>query len=144
MVKKFNFLKNFHAANYAINVIILFMMTTLLILLRRHFKITHSEADMYRKAFAKNKYYLKKEFQMRIKKARPQWTKEKHELIFSQLECLQEYSFCKSHAFSYAMLVYILAYYKIYKPLSFGGRLWNIVIPVIDNGHIIVEQNWLE
>jgi DNA polymerase-3 subunit alpha len=117
--QKFNFLKNFHASNSCDQRDYIIYDDDAIDFIAKTLKITHSEADMYRKAFAKNKYYLKREFQGRIKKARPQWSAEKHDLIFSQLECLQEYSFCKSHAFSYAMLVYILAYYKIYKPLDF-------------------------
>ena len=117
--QKFNYLKNFHAANSCDQRDYIIYDDDAIDFIAKTLKITHSEADMYRKAFAKNKYYLKREFQSRIKKARPQWSAEKHELIFSQLECLQEYSFCKSHAFSYAMLVYILTYYKIYKPVEF-------------------------
>ena len=117
--QKFNYLKNFHAANSCDQRDYIIYDDDAIDFIAKTLKITHSEADMYRKAFAKNKYYLKREFQSRIKKARPQWTVEKHDLIFSQLECLQEYSFCKSHAFSYAMLVYILTYYKIYKPVEF-------------------------
>ena len=117
--QKFNYLKNFHAANSCDQRDYIIYDDDAIDFIAKTLKITHSEADMYRKAFAKNKYYLKREFQSRIKKARPKWSAEKHDLIFSQLECLQEYSFCKSHAFSYAMLVYILTYYKIYKPVEF-------------------------
>ena len=117
--QKFNFLKNFHATNTCDQRDYIIYDDDAIDFIAKTLKITHSEADMYRKAFAKNKFYLKREFQSRIKKARPKWSEEKHELVYLQLECLQEYSFCKSHAFSYAMLVYILTYYKLYHPVNF-------------------------
>lgn len=82
--------------------------------------ITHSEADIYRKAFAKNRFHIKKQFKLLLDEhQREHMTAEKRQLIFEQLECLQEYSFCKSHAFSYAKLVYALAYQKYYQPVEF-------------------------
>ena len=117
--QKFNFLKNFHAANNCDQRDYIIYDDDAIEFIAKTLKITHSEADMYRKAFAKNKFYLKKEFQKRIRASKPKWDSEKHDLIYSQLECLQEYSFCKSHAFSYAMLVYILTYYKLNNPIEF-------------------------
>ena len=82
--------------------------------------ISHSEADIYRKAFAKNKFHKKKEFrELMDERQRENMTNEKRQLIFEQLESLQEYSFCKSHAFSYAKLVYALAYQKYHNPRLF-------------------------
>ncbi len=89
-------------------------------LIARLLDITHSEADLYRKGFAKNRYHVKKDFKMKMdEKNRETMTAEKRQLIFEQLECLQEYSFCKSHAFSYAKLVYALAYQKYHHPREF-------------------------
>ncbi len=89
-------------------------------LIARLLDITHSEADIYRKAFAKNKYYKKREFwDLLQEKQRENMTFEKRQLIYEQLECLQEYSFCKSHAYSYAKLVYALAYQKYHNPRLF-------------------------
>ena len=48
-------------------------------------KITLSDADQYRKAFAKQKWYLKREFRERLVKAKPDWDTEKIDLIYSQL-----------------------------------------------------------
>jgi DNA polymerase III alpha subunit len=86
----------------------------------RMLEISHSEADIYRKAFAKNRYYVKKEFKRLFdEKQKENMTVEKRQLIFEQLECLQEYSFCKSHAISYAKLILALAYQKYYHPQQF-------------------------
>jgi DNA polymerase III alpha subunit len=86
----------------------------------RMLDISHSEADIYRKAFAKNRYYVKKEFKRLFdEKQKENMTAEKRQLIFEQLECLQEYSFCKSHAISYAKLILALAYQKYYHPQQF-------------------------
>ena len=38
------------------------------------------------------------------------------DLIAERLEGLQSYSFCKSHAYSYAYLLYVLVYHKYYNP----------------------------
>ncbi len=71
-----------------------------------------SEADIFRKAFAKNKPWKKQEFLNRVPQHERKFVKE-------QLEQLQLYSFCKSHAFSYAKLVYALAYQKAHNPKEF-------------------------
>ncbi len=66
--QKFNFLKNFHASNSCDQRDYIIYDDDAIDFIAKTLKITHSEADMYRKAFAKNKYYLKREFQGRIKK----------------------------------------------------------------------------
>jgi hypothetical protein len=78
-----------------------------------------SQADIYRKAFAKRKFKLMKEFHDRLDIRRQDWTIAKRDAICDQLACLQEYSFCKSHALSYARLVYALAYQKTHNPVRF-------------------------
>ncbi len=78
-----------------------------------------SQADIYRKAFAKRKFKLMKEFRDRLDVRRRDWTVAKRDAICDQLACLQEYSFCKSHALSYARLVYALAYQKTHNPIKF-------------------------
>ncbi len=78
-----------------------------------------SKADVYRKAFAKRKYRLIKEFSDLLDFRYPNWPASKREAICDQLTCLQDYSFCKSHALSYAKLVYALAYQKTHNPIKF-------------------------
>jgi len=78
-----------------------------------------ADADQYRKAFAKNRFQKKAEFEKRLIKTNPELKEEDIEFIIIQLEQLQAYSFCKSHAISYAKLVWALAYQKVYQPKLF-------------------------
>jgi DNA polymerase III alpha subunit len=78
-----------------------------------------SKADVYRKAFAKRKFRLIKEFRDSLDIRRADWPVAKRDAICDQLACLQDYSFCKSHALSYAKLVYALAYQKTHNPVRF-------------------------
>ena len=87
--------------------------------IQRMIKVDESIADVFRKGFAKNRYPLKNQFRQRLKKYQPNLTIEETKLIMEQLERLTEYSFCKSHAYSYAQLVYALAYQKYHHPQKF-------------------------
>ncbi len=80
---------------------------------------SESDADIYRKAFSKGKYGKQLEFMKKLKETHPEFTEDKYNLIFEQLCQLQSYSFCKSHAISYAKLVYALAYCKYHMPVEF-------------------------
>ena len=74
---------------------------------------SESEADLYRKAFSKNKFNLINEFSQKIAKRNDKST------IIKNLKSLHYYSFCKSHAYSYAQLVWALAYQKAHNPKKF-------------------------
>ena len=80
-------------------------------------KSTDGEADMYRKAFAKNK---KKKLEF-FNKMLGQFGYKDNSISYinNNLAQLQKYSFCKSHALSYAKLVWALAYQKVYQPKKF-------------------------
>jgi DNA polymerase III alpha subunit len=80
---------------------------------------TEDQADIYRKAFAKAKYPKMMEFFHKLKAKNPTYTIDKVNLIYDQLCNLTAYSFCKSHAISYAKLVYALAYQKTHQPHRF-------------------------
>jgi len=83
--------------------------------------ICEGEADMYRKAFSKNSdktIMKKKEFFKRMVDSK-KYTLEQINEVITQLECLQDYGFCKSHSYSYAYLVYALSYLKYYFPREF-------------------------
>lgn len=80
---------------------------------------SEADADQYRKAFAKNRYQKKIEFEKKLKKTHPELKEDEIEFIIIQLEQLQSYSFCKSHAISYAKLVWALAYQKVHHPKEF-------------------------
>ena len=88
-------------------------------LIQRLLGCGEADADVYRKAFAKGKRWKMQEFLTKLKNKHPEFSEEKHALIYDQLCNLQAYSFCKSHAISYAKLVYALAYNRVYKPVEF-------------------------
>jgi DNA polymerase III alpha subunit len=85
------------------------------------FKCSEAEADVYRRHFAKRDKKGMSEFKKRLKKMT--LSKEK----IQQLKNLHLYSFCKSHAFSYAQMVYHLAYYKCHYPKRFWRATLNHV-----------------
>lgn len=74
---------------------------------------SESEADNYRRAFAKNKSDKIEELLTRIS------DEEDRKLIYDNFRRLSLYSFCKSHAISYGQLVWALAYQKARKPKEF-------------------------
>jgi len=88
-------------------------------LIQKLLKCSESNADIYRKAFAKGKKWKMQEFETQLRKNQPLFKEDKVRLIYDQLCNLQAYSFCKSHAISYAKLVYALAYNRVYKPVEF-------------------------
>ena len=53
------------------------------------------------------------------------YTTEQIDEVIAQLDCLQEYGFCKSHSYSYAYLVYALAYLKYHFPREFWQATLN-------------------
>ena len=69
-----------------------------------------SEADNYRRAFSKNKKYEIGKFKNLLKNIIGE--KDVRDKIIERLEQLHYYSFCKSHAYSYAQLIWALAYQK--------------------------------
>ena len=86
--------------------------------IQKIFKIPEYEADFYRKGFSKNNKFVKNKFLEKLNKL-DEYSSEEKVFIYEQLEELKEYSFCKSHAISYAKLVYALAYNKYYRPRDF-------------------------
>jgi len=85
--------------------------------IKEKIKCDEGTADSYRRAFAKNK--LKKmEFFDKMLHTFGYRDKSRNN-ITNNLKSLQKYSFCKSHALSYAKLVWALAYQKIRNPKKF-------------------------
>jgi DNA polymerase III alpha subunit len=76
-----------------------------------------AEADVWRKAFAKGNARARVEF--RQKMAALGHCQDIINLVVDDLNQLIYYSFCKSHAFSYAQLVWALAYWKVHNPHKF-------------------------
>lgn len=108
--QKAEFLKDYNEYKYNTNNYIIFDDDATMFI-KRLLKCNDSTADNYRRAFSKNNKVKKREF-MRLlgnKNLDDSYKKE----IITRLEQLEYYSFCKSHAYSYAQLVYALAYNKV-------------------------------
>jgi DNA polymerase III alpha subunit len=76
-------------------------------------KCSDSVAEVYRKAFSKKNEPLIREFSKKISNHVDRF------YIIKNLRNLKWYSFCKSHAYSYAQLLYCLGYQKYYNPQKF-------------------------
>ena len=82
-------------------------------------KCDEGQADKIRRGFAKKKYDEMNYFAYLIKDM------QDNDDMIDQLEGLQKYSFCKSHAYSYAQLVWALAYQKAHRPKKFWRSALN-------------------
>ena len=80
-------------------------------------------ADRWRKAFAKEKKDEMRRFYLKLTLAG--YSREICEAAKYDLEMLSYYSFCKSHAISYAQLVWALAWHKVYTPHKFWVSVLN-------------------
>lgn len=76
---------------------------------------SEADADKYRRAFSKKDACVIKEFESKISHL----DKAQQKLILARMKNLERYSFCKSHAFSYAQLIYQLGLAKITYPRRF-------------------------
>lgn len=79
-------------------------------------KCPESIADTYRKAFTKRKYKNMNIFKNILDDL---YNTDDKNFVMNRLENLKKYSFCKSHAYSYAKLVLALIYQKTYNPQLF-------------------------
>lgn len=82
-------------------------------------KVDEGDADIYRKGFAKRNFKVKADFERKLRQQNKDMSDEEIEKLMGKLSQLEDYSFCKSHAISYALLVYALAYQKYHNPKSF-------------------------
>ena len=80
-------------------------------------RCSDAEADAWRKAFAKGRKDKEAEFAALMKTLG--YDPTRIALTIDNLRQLQLYSFCKSHALSYAQLVWALAYWKLRSPHEF-------------------------
>lgn len=76
-----------------------------------------AQADKWRKAFAKGNPKLRVEFRKEMAALR--YTQTQIDKVVDDLNQLVYYSFCKSHAVSYAQLVWALGYWKAHRPHEF-------------------------
>ena len=86
-------------------------------LLSQNLNIDEDLADKFRRNISKNKW--SKEDRETYDKLLNKLDNDKKEDLLSKLKNLRLYSFCKSHSYSYAQLVYKLAYQKAHNPKKF-------------------------
>jgi DNA polymerase III alpha subunit len=90
---------------------------------------SEAEADMYRRFFSKRDKKGMTAFKKRVKEIKNKNPIQEEKI--KQLQNLHLYSFCKSHAFSYAQMVYHLAYWKCHHP----KRFWEATLRHIDSSY---------
>jgi superfamily II DNA or RNA helicase len=90
-------------------------------MIAKDFNITDAEADNYRRGFTKGC----KETINKFKNIISHLAKEKQKEIMKKFSNLSRYGFCKSHALSYAQLIYKLAYMKANDPKKFWESTLN-------------------
>ncbi len=90
-------------------------------IIAKAFKIDDEEADRLRRGFIKRDKTIMAEFRKRVQKL----PKLQQISVTSKLKHIAKYSFCKSHAISYAQLVYRLAYEKCHHPYEFWKAALN-------------------
>jgi DNA polymerase III alpha subunit len=84
---------------------------------RRALGCTSAEADRWRKSFAKQNAAARVQFRQAL--LAKGYSKSIQDTLIEDLEQLMYYSFCKSHALSYAQLVWALGYWKAHHPHAF-------------------------
>ena len=86
-------------------------------MLSKKLDITEGLADKYRRCICKNRWSIddKKNFDILVNRL-PYNEKKK---VLNDIQKLRLYSFCKSHSYSYAQLIYKLAYAKANNPKRF-------------------------
>lgn len=84
---------------------------------RRAIGCDAAEADRWRKAFAKGNADARLKFRRLLQEKG--YSQTIQDSIIGDLNQLVYYSFCKSHAISYAQLVWALAYWKAHHPHAF-------------------------
>lgn len=87
----------------------------------KDFNLSDSEADKYRRGFTKGSKDIINEFRNLISHL----PKNKQKEIMQKFANLSRYGFCKAHAFSYAQLIWQLAYMKCNFPQDFWKATLN-------------------
>lgn len=85
--------------------------------IRKALRCDAAEADRWRKAFAKGNAQARVDFRRHMMERG--YSRTLIDTIVDDLNQLVYYSFCKSHALSYAQLVWALAYWKVHHPHAF-------------------------
>lgn len=74
-----------------------------------------AKADYFRRGLTKEDKKIQAEFEQELRRL----PRQKADNLRQKLRNLRAYGFCKSHAYSYAQLVYALAYQKAHNPKKF-------------------------
>ena len=90
-------------------------------IIAKAFKVDDEEADRLRRGFVKRDKAIMADFKKHVQKL----PKLQQIAITTKLKHIAKYSFCKSHAVSYAQLVYRLAYDKCHHPYEFWKAALN-------------------
>jgi DNA polymerase III alpha subunit len=85
--------------------------------IRKALGCSSAEADTWRKAFAKQNKSAIQAFRKRL--GEKGYSRDIQTALVDDLDQLMYYSFCKSHALSYAQLVWALGYWKAHHPHAF-------------------------
>jgi DNA polymerase III alpha subunit len=91
--------------------------------IRRALNCDAAEADKWRKAFAKGNARARIDFRQRMMEMG--YSQQTINCVVDDLNQLIYYSFCKSHAVSYAQLVWALGYWKAHRPQEFWAAALN-------------------
>ncbi len=86
-------------------------------LLSKYLDIDHGLADKFRRNISKNKW--NEEDELLYNNLLDKLSEDEQNDLLMELKNLRLYSFCKSHSYSYAQLVYKLAYQKAHQPKEF-------------------------
>ena len=100
--------------------------------------VPHDRADLYRRCIDKGKWdkSVREEYENDVKNADP----AKLVYIDRAMASIKRYSFCKSHSYSYAQLVYKLAYGKAHHPKEFWRSTLKHCKAHIENGYIFTKH----
>jgi len=90
-------------------------------IISKYLDVDDATADKYRRAFSKCDKKGIEEFKSNIQS----YPREKQREIMTKLANLSRYGFCKAHAFSYAQLIWKLAYMKANHPQEFWKATLN-------------------
>jgi hypothetical protein len=90
-------------------------------MIAKDFNLTDAEADRYRRGFTKGSKEIIDDFRKLISHL----PKEEQKNVMKKFANLSRYGFCKSHALSYAQLIYKLAYMKANYPKKFWEATLN-------------------
>ncbi len=118
--RKLAFIEQWHALNRSSNTGLqrpIVFDDDAILKVKRALNCDSAEADQWRKAFAKGN--AKARVDLRLRLLKDGYDRELVDTIIDDMNQLVYYSFCKSHALSYAQLVWALAYWKSHRPHEF-------------------------